>query len=155
MVNKTLVPRNDAAKKFVIDARDLDADTNDQGSNRQKDGHKSGHYYEVETTGWRPSCDCIRKVAPNYGMQGGELLELADEIAREYAPIPAIILDPFAGSGSTGQAANELGRRFIGVDLNPSYLALNALPRSENGTSQAAIEQLPMFFTGKAPKNEQ
>lgn len=74
------------------------------------------------TTGWHPSCSC----------DAGD-------------PIPAIILDPFAGSGATGQAANELGRRFIGVDLNPSYLALNALPRSEGKTSQAALEMLPMF----------
>lgn len=37
---------------------------------------------------------------------------------------PAIILDPFAGSGTTGMACKALGRNFIGVEPNAEYLAL-------------------------------
>lgn len=121
MANKTLVARPDAAKKFVIDARDFAADKNDQGSNRAKDGHKSGYYYKVETLGWRPSCSC-----------GCE-------------PIPGIVLDPFCGSGTTGEVCRNLNRRFIGIDLSAEYLQKNALPRAERKTSQAAIETLPLF----------
>lgn len=98
-----------------------------------------------QTTGWRPSCDCIRKAAPNYGMQGGEILEIADEVAKEFAPIPAVVLDPFCGSGTVGQVARELGRRFIGLDLSATYLAENALPRSEKKTSLKSLGTLPMF----------
>lgn len=35
-----------------------------------------------------------------------------------------IVLDPFCGSGSTGVAALELGRQFIGIDISRQYLDL-------------------------------
>lgn len=35
-----------------------------------------------------------------------------------------LVLDPFAGSGTTGVAAILRGRRFIGIDLQPDYIAL-------------------------------
>lgn len=34
------------------------------------------------------------------------------------APAGGIVLDPFFGSGTTGQVAQQLGRQFIGIDLN-------------------------------------
>ncbi len=35
-----------------------------------------------------------------------------------------IVLDPFLGSGTTAEVAQRLGRRWIGIDLNPSYTAM-------------------------------
>lgn len=35
-----------------------------------------------------------------------------------------LVLDPFAGSGTTGCVALRHGRRFLGVELNPEYVAL-------------------------------
>jgi len=35
-----------------------------------------------------------------------------------------IVLDMFAGSGTTCLAARKLGRRFIGIDINPTYVQL-------------------------------
>lgn len=31
------------------------------------------------------------------------------------------VLDPFSGSGTTGDAARRLGRKYVGIDLNPAY----------------------------------
>lgn len=78
-------------------------------------GHMSGHgksqlsgrlhaQWKTENSdrlaGWQPSCKCA---AP---------------------AIPATVLDPFSGSGTTGVMANKLGRNFIGIELNPQYVKM-------------------------------
>ncbi len=60
------------------------------------------------------------------------------EWAIRMLPDGATILDPFAGSGTTGVAAIRLGRRFIGWERDPKYHAI-ALKRLN-----AAREQLEM-----------
>jgi len=59
------------------------------------------------------------------------------------------ILDPFMGSGTTGVAAVKLGRRFIGIEIEPKYFDI-ACRRIEEATKQPDmfIEPLP------APKQE-
>lgn len=42
------------------------------------------------------------------------------------------VLDPFSGSGTTGAAARQLGRKYIGIDLNAAYHDL-AVPRFAQG----------------------
>jgi DNA modification methylase len=39
-------------------------------------------------------------------------------------PPGGIMLDPFIGSGTTAEAALKLGRRYIGIDINPDYCRL-------------------------------
>lgn len=39
----------------------------------------------------------------------------------EQAGIPQTILDPFMGSGTTGVAAVQMGRQFIGIEREPKY----------------------------------
>lgn len=43
----------------------------------------------------------------------------------------AIVLDPFVGSGTTAVAAKKLGRKFIGIDINPEYVEI-AIKRLKN-----------------------
>ena len=38
-----------------------------------------------------------------------------------------LVLDPFCGSGSTGEMALKLGRRFIGYELNPQFCKLSTI----------------------------
>lgn len=46
-----------------------------------------------------------------------------------------VVLDPFVGSGTTLVAASRLGRKSIGIDLNPSYEALARSRMQEADTS--------------------
>jgi len=46
-----------------------------------------------------------------------------------------VVLDPFMGSGTTGLVAQELGRRWIGCELNPEYINLQ-----KNRTAQQVLE---------------
>jgi len=46
-----------------------------------------------------------------------------------------IILDPFAGSGTTGVACAKLGRKFIGIELEPKYFDI-ACKRIEDAYRQ-------------------
>ena len=51
-------------------------------------------------------------------------LDLAERCVTGGSLPGSIVLDPFAGAGTTGVAAKKLGRRFIGVELNPEYAAM-------------------------------
>jgi len=51
-----------------------------------------------------------------------------------------VVLDPFAGSGSTGVAALATGRRFVGIEQSPDYLEVAARRLSE--AERAAEGQL-------------
>lgn len=49
--------------------------------------------------------------------------------------VPCLVLDPFAGSGTTPATAVSLGRRGVGIDLSERYLREFAVPRCEAAIS--------------------
>ncbi len=40
------------------------------------------------------------------------------------APVGGFVLDPFFGSGTVGLVATQLGRRYLGIELNPEYVKI-------------------------------
>jgi site-specific DNA-methyltransferase (adenine-specific) len=52
-----------------------------------------------------------------------------------FLPAAQTILDPFMGSGTTGVAAVQMGRQFIGIERNESYFEI-ACKRIEDGQRQ-------------------
>jgi site-specific DNA-methyltransferase (adenine-specific)/modification methylase len=70
----------------------------------------------------------------------------------------AVILDPYMGSGTTGVAALQLGRKFIGVELDPGYFDI-ACKRIEQAWKQPRLfeepkrkpEPAPNLFDGAQP----
>jgi len=53
-------------------------------------------------------------------------MELAKLHIMSWSAEGDVVLDPFAGSGTTCVAAKELGRRFLGVEINPAYVEICA-----------------------------
>ncbi|MEQ1861251.1 MAG: site-specific DNA-methyltransferase [Chthoniobacteraceae bacterium] len=49
---------------------------------------------------------------------------LMERIIRASSNPDDLVLDPFVGSGTTTRVAALLGRRWIGIDINPDYIAL-------------------------------
>ena len=70
-------------------------------------------------TGWRPTCRC----------------------ADPRPPVPCVALDPFAGAGTTLLAAQRLGRRAVGIELNPDYARIIEARVGRQGVLDFAAEE--------------
>jgi len=60
-------------------------------------------------------------------------LALCEYLIQLTVPEGAVVLDPFLGSGTTALAARSLKRRYIGIEINPEYVAI-ACKRLQNRT---------------------
>lgn len=50
--------------------------------------------------------------------------DLIEPCVMAGAPVGGVVLDPFMGSGTTAQVAQNLGRKYLGCELNPEYKPL-------------------------------
>ena len=83
-------------------------DPRSRSEDKQAAGSLSGHHgwrgnnllRDVTTEGWQASCSCGAPI------------------------VPATVLDPFVGSGTSLAVAQSLGRHGVGIDLNAEYLEI-------------------------------
>jgi DNA modification methylase len=75
-------------------------------------------------------------------------IELMLWCIENYSNIGDTIFDPFMGSGTTGVAAIQLGRNFIGCEIDPDYFKI-----AENRIKEAEMQ--PNLFTTQTPKATQ
>jgi DNA modification methylase len=60
-------------------------------------------------------------------------VELMTWLCRLICPPGGVVLDPFAGSGSTLVAAKREGFQYIGIELNPEYIEIAKTRLNERG----------------------
>jgi DNA modification methylase len=77
---------------------------------------------------------------------------------ERHGPDARTILDPYMGSGTTGVAALQLGRKFIGIELDPGYFDIACKRISEAWKQPRLFEEpkrkpepAPNLFDGAQP----
>lgn len=75
-------------------------------------------------------------------------LALMLDVVADFSDPGELVLDPFAGSGTTGVACRMLGRRFLGWELNPEYHAI-ATRRLSGDEAKPRPEQPSLFGATK------
>lgn len=94
------------------DPDELKRNDHDEDMDYHPAGKNPGDVFEVTT---KPFPEAHFAVYPP---------ELCEKPIKATCPPDGIVLDPFAGAGTTLLVAKQLDRRFIGVDLNAEYVAL-------------------------------
>lgn len=102
---------------------------------------------------WRPSGPDIVKARRLKGKNvypTEKPVELLEVFVRQSSQPGELILDPFMGSGSTGEAALKHGRRFIGTDTSDFALdwarrRLLGLPASQSRLAETVLDVEEVF----------
>ena len=71
--------------------------------------------------GGRHAFWCVPKGSGKDGHPTQKPVQLLSEWIADFTEPSETVLDPFMGSGTTGVACVELGRKFIGIEIEPKY----------------------------------
>jgi DNA modification methylase len=88
---------------------------------RAEAGEAFAHYIRTDRSGARPVPDDLLES----WIANGWLERVAVPRTEPAEPVPATVLDPFVGSGTTGIVSVRHGRSFIGIDMSPKYAAMS------------------------------
>lgn len=80
----------------------------------------------------------IGAVITNGDHPTGKPVDMVTSWVSRFTVTNQTILDPFMGSGTTGVAAMQLGRKFVGIEIEPKYFAI-ACERIENAQRQQKL----------------
>ena len=122
----------------IKDRRNKWAGTAMHGTDRQPDGSLkqiSGKGKIVEAQGMRFNYWLMTNNAPDTGHPAPMPYQMAHGHIASWTNCGDIVLDPFLGSGTTGVAAVQMGRKFIGIEREPKYFDI-AVRRIENAQRQ-------------------
>jgi len=78
----------------------------------------------------------------NYGHPGYTSLDITMRVVSAFSVSGQTILDPFMGSGTTGVACVQTGRRFIGIEIDPTYFEI-AVKRISDALKQPRLFDAP------------
>ena len=70
--------------------------------------------------------------------------DLMAYLCRLITPLNGVVLDPFMGSGSTGEAAMKEGFRFIGMEMSEEYFSI-ARERIKHAYQTAPTKKKRLF----------
>lgn len=68
---------------------------------------------------------------------------LMERLIKPYTDAESLVLDPFMGSGTTGVACAKIGRKFIGIEMEPKYFWV-ACKRIEDAYKQPDMFVAPL-----------
>ncbi len=110
--------------------------------------HKDGKKMRWNGGGSRAVWEsCVER---NNGHPTPKPLSLIAEWVRLFSEPGEAVLDPFMGSGTTGVAALNLGRKFIGIELDPAYFDI-ACQRIEKAVHSRSL----LSFATEPPRPQQ
>ena len=114
-----------------------------KGRKRWNGGGKQG-VYSCRVAGNQPGGDGLRV----HTTQKPE--DLMIDLVRDFTDVGETVLDAFAGSATTGIACLKNGRRFIGIEKDPTYFATacERLRAEENGSTLQAQRAGQMALLG-------